>query len=99
MINLVWVKWSFNHGRRGRNDFGNLRHLLFFEDFVSYGCDLEMLDTNCELPGDTLDFDMVDVDLFPFPSLQKMFPPSPKDLHTAKISYPILMQVGIATAN
>ena len=85
-INVVWVEWSFDYGRSWMNDFGNLGHLVFFKDVISFGCHLEILDAHCKLPSDTLDFDMVDVNLFSSLSLQKKFPPSPQDLHLAQIS-------------
>ena len=55
-----------------------------------------MFDANFKLPHDTLDFDVVYVNLFPSLLLQKMFPPSPQDLHPTQVSYLILMRIGIA---
>ena len=55
-----------------------------------------MFDTDYKVTHDTLDFDVINVDLFPFLLLQKMFPPSPQDLHTAQVSNPILLRIGIA---
>ena len=83
-INLVLVKWSFGCSKSGRNDFSDLQHLLFFKNIISFSHHLEILDVNFDLAHDTLDFDMMNINIFPSPLLQEMFPPSPQDLQSNK---------------